>query len=347
MANTFREEPSNRRVLLRFLWVCGLALFYLWIGIAIYLWLSASHYPSYGELARAFLALRDSLFSLPNLLLYILGHCIELLLNIYSTLIAQLGYDPFAISSIPGMGYGPGAITLNGLKEQILQGLWSVGLGLSLLQFFGLILLNTLGVGIGWTYICIPRLLNTRGHVFFCVAALGTTFWLCASAFETGAFAGISGVLIAALLLWKPFVAGLTLWLLVMFGFSPRTLRSLPFAIASFFGRLMSEGPRPRDASDGIESGFQSDTSGDPAQDDEPGHMPSESDPDKRLASACSTMNLTVEEFVDPDFEKQSLVSLFRTLARKRHPDAQGSEQRMVILNTDYEFLLRHKGWTR
>lgn len=344
------RNSLRRRVMLKCLRFIVFALLYLWVGKALYLWIGGYHYSGYGGLARFFLAFRDSLFSLPEMLLYVLVYSVQLVSALHHTLVSQLGYDPFAISAGSSRTFGSGtgsSLQYGGVSDQIAYGATFVAFALSLVQFAGLFLTDAMGVKIGWQSLCLPRILNIRAHVAFNVFAIAAAVWLTLSAFEIGMAAGVVAALVAFLLIRWPVFAGFVLWFFMLFGLRPRTL-------ILFLSSLAGQFRRPRAGDDGSDGPPKRDPSGsDPRRgegpDEEPrsASMPAMANADERLASACSNFSLSVDDFKSVDFERQTLVSRFRELAKKLHPDSRGSEGLMRLLNEDFEYLLNAKGWRR
>lgn len=326
------------------------ALLYLWVGKALYLWIGGYHYSGYGGLARFFLAFRDSLFGLPEMLLYMLVYSAQLVSALHHTLVSQLGYDPFVISAGSSRTFRSGtglSLRYDGVSDQIANGATFVAFALSVVQFAGLFLTDVMGIKTGWQSLCLPRILNIRAHVAFNVFAIAAAVWLTLSAFEIGMAAGVVAALVAFLLIRWPVLAGFMLWFFMLFGLRPRTLILLLSSLAGQFRR-------PHGGDDGSDGPPKRDPGGsDPwrgeGPDEEPrsASMPTKANADERLASACSNFSLSVDDFKSVDFERQTLVSRFRELAKKLHPDSRGSEGLMRLLNEDFEYLLNAKGWRR
>ena len=338
-----------QRVSIRLLRFFAVVVFYLWILKLLYLLVWRDYYPGYGGTARFYLSFRDSFFGLPDTVLYGFVYFLQLISGLHHTLISQLGYDPFSIATEfrPFGTFAVSSIEFGRILDQAIYGATVVALVLSLFQVFALFLINAMGVSIGWRFVCLPCLLNVRAHVAFNVLALVVATSLAVSAFEVGTAAGVTGVLVAAFLLRWPLPAGFLAWLLMLLGLQPRVLSLFLLSLVGQFWRFRSKNDENDAPLDLNEDGFGQ------WQDDELDEqlhlssMATNANADALLETACKNFNMSVDEFMSADFERDTLVFRFRELAKKLHPDAHGSEELMRVLNRDFEHLLKSRGWRR
>ena len=212
-----------KRIIFKFLRIILLLALYCWIGKAIYLFFfSPGFYPGFEGLARAHFAIRDSLLTLPGMLMMIFSFLAGLIQSVHATLVSQLGYDPFDIFDIlpnPWSGGGQAGPPAKRPNEVINFAIL-MAVGLSIAQFVLLFLLGAFRFKIGWHH-GIPFLHNIGIKLLYFATIIGIAFWLAQPAFEAGFTPGVVSVLVAALLIRFPLISGLPLFLLVVFGLQP------------------------------------------------------------------------------------------------------------------------------
>lgn len=349
------DRPFLTRVILKTIRIFVVTALYCWIGYAIYLWASSSFYPQHGPWARVYLSMRDSLHTLPDTFLYLLGGIAELVGWAHDTLIIELGYDPVvlpdfgkpSIGSFPSIG-STASIEFSSIGSYMAYGAVFALTVMTAVQFLILFTASAALVGMGWRYPGIPVIFSIGARLLYFASALLAALWVSYLSLGASTLSGVVAALSSLLLLRWPLTAGLPLWLLDVTGLRPRTLVSLPFSIlrSLFVGLSSNQTDKTSGRAHTRQSNQDTQHSTDRRTEEQSSRAnvqpPAGQDTDERLKAACATFG------VDPEsMTQKALVSRFRELVRKIHPDAQGSERLTSILNQDYEFLLQYKGWKR